>query len=187
MSGLDGVESAAFRRLLNELVDLDVGDQELTELSAVEKVDRVIQQRREREQRIQELEARVEDFEGRVPENSTKKAKVRSIVQYAENQRSNGAEGVAITPEEIQGATGVSERYAYKLADADEGLPADYEWICTPTEAHDFGGAEYDRSEQSKQIIVDFAGVQSDGVPLIMINNAERKSGGSETAQEGNA
>lgn len=169
---LEPVEEAALRKLVTYLSPAD------EDADILEKVDGLIDEWHAREKRL-------EDLEQRVPENSTKKAKIRSIVQYADNQRSDGQELVSVTPAEVQGATGVSERYAYKLCDGEEGLPDDRDWIFTRADAPRFGSAEYDHDKMTKGIVLDFAGVQSSGVPLIMINNAERSEGGSDTAQEG--
>lgn len=125
--------------------------------------------------RVDELEAENERLRKRVDSEDTTTDKLAGVVEYADNKRSPGQPIVAIKPEEIAGAYGCSERYAYKLADEDE-LPDEYDWILSADElaTAQFGSLERDTSKAGKRIGIDFEGVQSAGVPLNRFNNETR-------------
>lgn len=122
-------------------------------------------------QRVTELEDLVGTLQKRVPKRSTDE-KLADLVEYAMKRR-NGQPIVQLTPEEIQGIWGCSERYAYKLCNADEGLPAKKDWILTrqTMKKAQFGSAEIDN--YTKRIGIDFDGVQSIGCPLNRFNNEQ--------------
>lgn len=119
--------------------------------------------------RLESVEARLEAVEDTSP---GKEGKVRAIVQQARNLREGDQQGVVMDPEQIVGATGVSKRYAYDLADED-GLPSEYHWILTREQARQeqYGSLEIDGSTAGKAIVVDFERLHSDQEALNKFNN----------------
>lgn len=160
MTGLDGMEQAAVRRLINYLADCD--DDEMADLNPIEKVDRILsewEQRKELEQRVDRLETLVEVENG-------KQNKIAKIVEYAHNQR-DGRPMVELTAKEIRGATGVSERYSHQLTHPEDGLPADKEWIIAEQDVQQYGHLEIKKDgTDARTIAIDFEGVQSSGCPV---------------------
>lgn len=130
-----------------------------------------------------ELRERLDAFEARLEVvedgTATKEGKVRAIVQFAKNHRDDDQPIVLVTPREIVGATGVSERYAYKLCDADDGLPAEYHWVVTRRKARQsqYGHAELDDAEQTKALGVHFERLQQDPAALNKFNNGHGGEG----------
>lgn len=88
--------------------------------------------------------------------------KVAKLVEFAHNKRTT-EDVVLLTPQEIRGAYGCSERWAYQLCD---DLPAKYDWLISRDDLSQYGDAERDIDAQAKALAVDFEGVQSAGVPL---------------------
>lgn len=127
-------------------------------------------------QRLEAAESRLDIIEDESP---GKEGKIRDIVHYASNQRGDEAI-IVVTPEEIVGATGVSERYAYQLCDDESGLPSEYHWIVTRQEARNsqYGSWEIDEDGQQKALGVHFERLQSDTEALNKFNNATTEEGG---------
>lgn len=73
------------------------------------------QQLIEREERLSQIEARLEVLQ-QSTDPSTKSEKVARVLAFAANKANNGGK-VAVTPAEVRGCTGVSRRYAYDLVD----------------------------------------------------------------------
>lgn len=73
------------------------------------------QQVSEHEQRLEQLEARV-DVVTQQADASTKAEKIGAVLAFAQN-KADASGKVAVTPSEVRGCTGVSRRYAYDLVD----------------------------------------------------------------------
>ena len=116
----------------------------------------------------EQLRDRVETLERRLASIDetcdSRESKVRAIVRKAQNLRQEGQKGVALTPRDVKGATGVSRRWSYTLCDAEEGLPAEYEWILSRDEARKqiYGHLEIDGQTQRTGIIIDFEALHND-------------------------
>lgn len=125
----DQAESMALRKLLYNLADVEPTDAGLVEAAAraVDRVDALETENEALRSRLQTVEGELDAVRSIGAEKTSKEEKVAQIVQYAENQRDD-ASVWRVTAKEIVGITGVSRRYAYDLIDADDGLPAEYDW-----------------------------------------------------------
>lgn len=132
-------------------------------------------------ERLDTLEAETERLRDRVGDDASPEQKLARLVEHAHNRR-NGQAVVALSPAEIQGAWACSERWSYHLCDAEDGLPADYNWVLSAEELAQaqYGRLEQDTSKIGKRIGIDFEGVQSAGVPLNRFINGTTEEGGQE-------
>ncbi len=133
--------------------------------------------------RLDDLEAENERLRDRVDEcaDDSPEQKLTRLVEHAHNRR-NGDAVVTLSPGEIQGAWACSERWAYQLCDADDGLPAEYNWVLSAEDLVEsqYGNVELDASKARKRIGIDFEGVHSAGVPLNRFINGTTEKGGGE-------
>jgi len=170
------LEHAAFKQLVWALAPGDVDDYD----SIVDGVHAVIKERRELEERITDLEQRVEMLGDIGTEKTDKEQKVAAIVTYA-TQKDGRAKGTVVKPKEIAGVANVSKRYAYDLiadivnGDSDEGsLRTDgYEWALDASDR-----SAIDKDAPEKGLIVDFEQLHEDPEALNKFINGT-------TAEEG--
>lgn len=126
--------------------------------------------------RLAELENSVAAISDLGREKSTKEAKVAAIVQYAVNQAADETTGaVALRPKDIQGVTGVTQRYAYNLVD---DLPEQYEFFMDKSKVPQYGSLELDKDSQQKAMLVDLELLHEDEQALNKFNNETRSEGG---------
>lgn len=182
MSELDPKETAAVRKLIRSLAGFEAHE----DADILDCVTEIVRQWDETQDRLAHLEDRVARLESMIEDTDTKLGKVQAIVEYAENRRRDDQPLVEVTPEEIRGATGVSNRYSYTLTHPEKGLPADYEWIIAEENVTQYGDLQISKDETDpRTIAIDFAGVQSEGCPLNKFISPPQGEGGSETAEEG--
>lgn len=171
----------ALNTRFDAVFDLAIGDRELGESVVEDSTD---------------LFTRIEDLEGAVTSHgdtlasiadvgedaTTEEEKVSSIVAYAEQARNANADKVLVTPKEVQGATGVSQRYAYDLVDKiggndDGGGFADgrFPWAAVreATSVPSSDGTE----RKPKALKIDFGRVQRSEGSLNWFNNGSGGEG----------
>lgn len=124
--------------------------------------------------RIDDVEDENKRLRERLNDSGGKDAKVRAIVDYADNARNGPA--IKLTAKEIKGAAGCSRRYAYDLID---DLPEEYDWFLTPKEMSQYGSLEIDNHDE-KRLGVDFEGVHSAGVDVNKFTTPDSEKGGEE-------
>jgi hypothetical protein len=103
-------------------------------------------------ERIETLEQRVDQLE----ENQTtggKIEKVRKLVEFADNRRRGDQRGAVLSWKDIRDVTGVKKRYAINLADDDDGLPEEYDFIMPAEEAPQFTASK--QGDGLKSIFID--------------------------------
>jgi hypothetical protein len=175
MTGLGGKEAAAVRRMLTMLAEQCV-DGDATELDDIEKVDAIIDEWAERKQ----LEDRIDQLEAMIDVDGGKQSKVAKIVEYANKKSDSQQAVVKVTPREIKGATGVSRRYAYDLAD---DLPEEYPWIVTNEEMEQSQYGNLEKEVGDKCIGIDFEGVHGDRCPVNKFTTGTHSESGSTTQE----
>jgi len=149
-----------------------------------QRLDNLVARAHDKLQRVDELADRVDDLDA---ENERLRArladsanspheKLAGLVEYARNKRSSDAV-VVLTPTEIAGSYGCSQRYAYQLID---DLPAEYAWLLSPETLRDsqYGTLEQETDAVPKRLGVDFEGVHTAPVPLNRFINGNSGNGG---------
>lgn len=165
--GLDPKEEAALRKLVTYMSPAD-DDAEI-----FQKVDALIDQWHDREQRLEELERKMT----RAPD---KEGKIADIIEHAANLR-NGQDVLKLSPRDIMAATGVSRRYAYDLID---DLPDDEDWFLSHETVKESQFATHEMDNDTKRLGVDFEGVHSEGAPVNRLTTAPSDNPASEAATE---
>ena len=123
--------------------------------------------------RVGELEAENDRLKQKLSTASSKEDKLQRIVEFADNLRGNKP-AVKLKAKDIQGAAGISRRYAYDLI---EELPEEYDWCLTPAEMEQYGSIERDMQAQDKALGIDFEGVHSHGVPVNKFTTGHEQKG----------
>lgn len=162
-----GIED--IRAELRELQDKLAGDSisglkdefELKRADDRRRINELEEENGELRDRLNAVESRLDVLDEDAP---SKEAKIREIVDFASNLRSEDQQAVKVTPKEIKGSAGISRRYAYGLIDEDEGLPAEYHWLLSAKQAREqqYGNAELDWDESTKGLVVDFEALHTD-------------------------
>lgn len=140
----------------------------------------------ELEEENDELREKLEALQNRLDvieaSSSSKEAKIRDIVEYAENKRSKDQNSVKVTPKEIKGAAGVSRRYAYDLIDDEIGLPAEHHWLISAEQAREqqYGNVEMDWDASTRGLVVDCEALHSDSEAVNKFTTRDSSEGGLE-------
>jgi hypothetical protein len=171
---ITGVESAAFRKLLTDLGGLDA--EKATELTAIEKVEIVVERIDDLEDTVKTLRQQNKRFEQLLEDAGGKEKKVADIVKFASNVR-GGQPVVQLTAKEIKGAVGCSRRYAYDLI---EDLPDEYDWALEKSEIRQYGDLEIKKDDDTRRLGIDFEGVHSTGVDVNKFTTQFEGEGGEE-------
>jgi len=171
----DQAMDMAVRRLVHNIAGTaEDGDVQVFEATA-----RALDQLDKLQERVDDLEAKNEELRTRLDklgdigeEKTDKEQKIAAIVTFADNQRSDGRDAVAVKPSTIKGLVDVSERYSYTLVD---DMIDDYDWAHDPTEIQRYGAVERDTSDKS--VVIDFEGVHGEAVPLNKFINESAEKG----------
>lgn len=164
---LEPKEEAALRKLVTYMSPAD------EDADVLEKVDALIDQWHDREQRLAELE-------GKMTRAPDKDGKIGEILEYADNLRTD-QDVVKLGPKDIKAATGVSRRYAYDLLD---DLPEEEDWFLSHEAIKRSQFASHELDNDSKRLGVDFEGVHSEGVPVNRFTTTPRRKAASEATTE---
>lgn len=126
----------------------------------------------EQQERHQQQLASISDIGEK---KTSKEEKIAALVTFADRQRDADQEKVGLTTKEMQGATGISRKYAYDLVDqlhADD----DYPWASDASQRD----VHLEQSTPERGLLIDFSltGVQHDGMPLNKFNNEIGGKGG---------
>lgn len=169
----------AFRKFVNHVA----GTNEDADVQVIEATFRALDEVDALRARVDELEAQNAALEHRLEklgdigqQKTSKEQKIAAIVTYADNARRPGQSGVTVSPQNIQGAAGVGERYAYKLidqivhGDGENGTigPDGYDWAHDPAVIP----RPVDQDLPEKSVLIDFEGVHGQAVSLNEFNNA---------------
>jgi len=122
---------------------------------------------------VNDLKSLVEGLRDIGQKKSSKEQKIAAIVTFADNRRKPDQRAVSLLPKDIIGAAGVKQRYAYQLADGDDGLPSEYDWVLTGKQARQqqYGNLQIDEDRQRKRLVIDFDRLQRDRESLNKFNN----------------
>lgn len=162
----------AYRELVEQIGNVGVADDagiiEATWM-ALDEFDRL-------QDRIEDLEAENAQLRERLnklgdigEKKTSKEEKVAAILTFADNAR--GEEGrIKVSPADVAGVTGVSERYAYDLVD---DVIDEYVWAYDPAEV----SRRIDQETPEKGVIVDFERLQEDEESLNKFNNEIGETG----------
>lgn len=160
----DQALSMAFRRFVNNIAgtgeDPDVEVFEAT-ARALDKMDALQERIEELEEENEQLRTRLDKLGDIGEEKTDKDQKIAAIVTFADNQRGGEQDALAVKPSTIKGLVDVSRRYSYDLVD---DMIDEYDWAHDPSEIQRYGSVERDASDKS--VIIDFAGVHGDPVPV---------------------
>lgn len=135
-------------------------------------------------ERLDEMEAQVETIANVGGKQTGKGEKISQLVAYAWNLADEDQNKITLTPENIEGATGVGTRYAYQLVDEmingdseDGTIGADgYDWATDPATRN----RRPDQDTPDKGVTVDLDAVQSEYGQLNSFNNGNGEEGGSQ-------
>lgn len=174
--GEHDLELAAVRTLIYTLASGDSDDYDNLVFAAREVADRID----ELEAENANLRTRLDRLGDIGEQKTNKEQKIAAIVTYADNRRGN-RDAQLVKPGEIEGATGVGERYAYDLVDhmihgdGENGTigPDGYDWAHDPSTL----SRRVDQSAPDKGVVIDFEGVHGSACPLNEFNNATAEMG----------
>jgi len=154
----------AFPRLVHSLAgtreDTDVGVFEAT-VRAIDAVESIQERVDELENENEQLRTRLDKLGDIGEEKTSKEQKIASIVTFADNQRGDDQDAIAVKPSTIQGLVDVCRRYSYDLVD---DMIDEFDWAHDPTEIQRYGSVERDTSDKS--VVIDFEGVHGAAVPV---------------------
>lgn len=122
-------------------------------------------------ERIGELESEIAAIRSIGSEKTNKEEKFAQIVSYAVNEASPDRTAVTVTIKNIKGATGVSRRYAYTLA---EELADEYDWAIDPT-ARD---RPVDQDTPNKGVTIDLERLHTDPESVNKFTTRTGQNGG---------
>jgi len=123
--------------------------------------------------RVMEIETEMAAVQSIGNEKSTKEEKIAQVVAFAENQRSPDTNATTVTMQNIKGATGVSRRYAYDLA---EDMIAQYDWALDPAEQT----RAVDQKQRQRGVMVDFEQLHTDPAAVNKFTTPSGRKGAGE-------
>lgn len=163
------LEIAMLRKLAYGLagddVDAETGSLGEAVTSAIERVETL-------EEENEQLRTRLDKLGDIGEQKTSKEQKIASIVTFADNQRGNDQDAIAVKPSTVKGLLDISERYSYTLVD---DLIDEYDWAHDPSEIQRYGSVERDASDKS--VVIDFEGVHGAAVPLNKFINDTAETG----------
>ncbi|WP_435075306.1 hypothetical protein [Halorubrum sp. HHNYT27] len=172
----EALDHAAFKQLVWALAPGEPEDYE----TIVDGVQAAIEEHRELQERVDDLEQRLEMIGDIGTEKTNKEQKVAAIVTYA-SQKDSGMKGTVVKPKEIAGVANVSERYAYDLiddivnGDGEDGSLHDdgYPWALDAA-----AQTSVDKDAPGRGLIVDFDRLHEDTEALNKFINGTAAEGG---------
>lgn len=105
--------------------------------------------------RFADIEDQMDAVQSVGTEKTTKEQKIAQVVAFAENQRNADTNATTVTMQNIKGATGVSRRYAYDLA---EDMVERYTWALDPKQQT----RAVDQKQRQRGVMIDFEQLHTD-------------------------
>jgi hypothetical protein len=172
----EALDHAAFKQLVWALAPDEPEEYE----TIVEGVQAAIEEHRELQERVNDLEQRLEMIGDIGTKKTNKEQKVAAIITYA-SQKDAGMKGTVVKPKEIAGVANVSERYAYDLiddivnGDGEDGSLHDdgYPWALDAADQ-----TLIDKDAPGRGLIVDFDRLHEDPAALNKFINGTPAEGG---------
>ena len=160
----EALDHAALRQLIWALAPGESEDYD----TIVDGARAAIEEHRALQERVDDLEQRLDKIGDIGAEKTNKEQKVAAIVTYA-SQKDAGMRGTVVKPKEIAGVANVSKRYAYDLiddivkGDGEDGSLRDggYPWALDAT-----AQTSVDKEAPGRGLVVDFDRLHEDSESL---------------------
>lgn len=158
--GDDEALGIAFRKFVNHVA----GTNEQPGVGVIEATFRALDRFDAMQERVDDLETENADLRTRLDrlgdigeQKTSKEQKIAAVVTYADNERGDTSRHT-VSIQNIKGATGVSRRYAYTLAQ--DHMIDEFDWALDPAHAPQYGSLEIDK-DSTAGVTIDFDALHS--------------------------